>query len=102
MLPSTRPLPGSVWATALFIFLAIALAKKVGVVREDGWAAGANAVLAIISGGGFATLTELSAALEVSAVSVLAAFYYILWDRWVAQWVEDGWDWFKGLFKKKI
>lgn len=91
-------LPGSVWALALFIFIAIMIGKAAGVVRADGWAASANLVLSIVAGGGFASLTELSAALETSAVSVIAAVYYIIWDRAL---VPKVWPWLKDLFKKK-
>lgn len=84
-------LPGAVWLNALYLFIAVGLLKAAGVVRQDAGAAAANAIFAIAVGGGFEGLTDLTAALNVSAVAVIGAVYYKIW-----KWKVGGW--FAGLF----
>jgi hypothetical protein len=78
-----QALPLDVYVNALVLFVIVGLAKALGLVREDGWAAAANIFLGITMNGGFATLTDVESALTMSATSVVAAFYYAAWRGFV-------------------
>ncbi len=82
-------LPGQVWLQGLYLFVFVGLLKASGVVRNDGVAAAANAIFAVASGGGFAGLADLNAALQVSAVAVIGAFYYRIWKYTFANVVNS-------------
>ena len=76
-------LPGQVWLDAFYLFVVLGILKAVGVVRNDGFAAASNALIAIFMNGGFGGITELSDVLQTSGVAVVGAVYYILWKNYV-------------------
>lgn len=94
-------LPGETWIQALFLFIAVGLAKWTGVVRDDGWAAGANMVLSIVMNGGFKALDELTMALQTMSTAVIAAAYYQIWKHFVRGWVTKALDLAKASLAKK-
>ena len=80
-------IPGQVWFDALALFVIVAVLKAVGVVRNDGYAAATNALIAVFMSGGLDSITELSQVLQTSGVAVIGAVYYILWKNYVGPFV---------------
>lgn len=82
-------LPGQVWLDAFYLFVLLGLLKAVGVVRNDGYAAASNALIAIFMNGGFGGITELSDVLQTSGVAVLGAVYYMVWKTYIGPFISD-------------
>ncbi len=94
-------LPGQVWLNALYLFVVLGLGKAVGVIRDDGFAAAVNGILAIFMTGGFAGITELADVLQTSGVAVVAAVYYHLWKNYVGPFVGNLVEKIKGAIPSK-
>lgn len=103
--------PPEVWVDAFMVFVGIMLAKKLGLVRSGGWAAGANVTLSIIAAGGFASFAALNASItESGGTAVIAALYYLTWTKGLSsgkikegaiyKWIVKSWAWLKVKFGK--
>ena len=80
-------IPGQVWLNAFYLFVILGVLKAVGVVRDDGYAAATNGMIAIFMNGGLSGITDLTAVLQTSGTAFLSAVFYILWKKWVGPFV---------------